>query len=66
MKPKKERNKLIVKLIDKGWSMQEVATEMKFKAKSTVHEIYWREKRRSDREKVIKKLSTDKTLTPFG
>lgn len=48
MKPKKERNKLIVKLIDEGWSMQEVANELKLKAKSTVHQIYWREKNRSD------------------
>lgn len=48
MKPKTERNKLIVKLVDKGWPLSKVAKEVGFKAKSTVHEIYWREKKRSE------------------
>lgn len=46
-KGKTERNKLIVKLINKGWSYSRVAREMKLKAKSTVHEIYHREVARS-------------------
>lgn len=50
-KRKKERNRLIVELhegkIDKKrWSFSEIAEEIGLKSKSTVHEIYWNEKRR--------------------
>lgn len=56
---KKERNKLIVKLIDKGWTYAEVAKEMGFKSRGTVWEIYTREKRGVRRWiKGDKKLST--------
>jgi hypothetical protein len=44
-KPKKERNQLIVRLKDKKkWSYEMIRKEMGFKARSTVHEIYHREK----------------------
>lgn len=46
MQNKTERNKKIVELIDAGWSFGDVATEFRFKARSTVHEIYHREKPR--------------------
>lgn len=59
MQPKIERNKLIVKLIDKGWSIRKVAYELRNKADkplspSTVHEIYHREKAK----KPVRSLST--------
>lgn len=45
MKEKTNRNLKIVDLIDnKGLSFAEVARILKLKAKSTVHEIYWRTK----------------------
>lgn len=44
MKPKKERNKLIVKLKEKGWSMRKIAQEVGVSSPATIHEIYWREK----------------------
>lgn len=48
---KAHRNKLIVNLIDKKrWSLAEVAAEVGLRAKSTVHEIYWREKKRQEVE----------------
>ena len=44
---KKERNKLIVKLIDVNkWTYDAVKKEVGLKAKSTVYEIYHREKAR--------------------
>jgi hypothetical protein len=63
MQPRTERNKLIMKLIDKGWSYDKVREEMGFKSKGTVWEIYKREKygvRRHLKEK--KKLSTGRYL----
>lgn len=45
--PKRERNKLIVKLKDQGWSFSEICAEVGLRSKSNVHDIYWREKKRS-------------------
>lgn len=45
MKNRKERNRLIVRLVDKeGWSFGRVAQEFGFKSRGTAHEIYHREK----------------------
>lgn len=45
MKNRKERNKLIVKLIDQDdWSFGKIAKEFGFKSRGTAHEIYHREK----------------------
>jgi len=44
---KKERNRLVVQLREKGWSFQKIADELKLKARSTVHEIYTNELKRS-------------------
>lgn len=52
MQPKKQRNKLIVELIGKGWSMRQVAKEMGMNSPATVHEIYWREKNRASNKPV--------------
>ena len=42
------KNKLVVELKDKkGYSFSQIAKEMGWKAKSTVHEIYHAEKKRS-------------------
>lgn len=47
MKNKVERNALIVALRDqKGWSFGMIAKEFGLKGRSTVHEIYHREKAR--------------------
>jgi hypothetical protein len=46
---KPERNKLILKLRDKKkWSFEEIRIEVGLKSKATVHEIYHREKKRSE------------------
>ena len=45
---KKERNRLVVELREKKkWTFKRIADELGLKAKSTVHEIYYNEKRRS-------------------
>ena len=54
---KPERNKLIVQLINKGWSFEMVRKELGLKAKSTVHKIYHRDNGKYS-EKDDKKLST--------
>jgi lambda repressor-like predicted transcriptional regulator len=46
MTQKKERNKMILKLKNKGWSFREIANEIGLKSASTVHEIYHREQKR--------------------
>lgn len=45
--PRTERNKLIVRLKDKGWSFSEIAAEVGLRSKSNVYDIYWREKNRT-------------------
>ncbi len=46
MNEKTERNNLIVKMIDEGKSFSEVAEMFGLKAKSTIHHIYTRAKKK--------------------
>lgn len=55
-KEKYERNKLIVSLIQKGWSYGKVAKEMGFKSRGTVQDIVKRHLKNKD----VRDLSTGK------